>query len=117
MLISVILLLGFISIAGLSILLYLYNWLYDNPHKNIIILVGITIILNLMIFVFCVISYSHIKISVGPQGPPGNRGPRGYDGEPGRLAVCGDLNVSSSENKFKIKNQQLRTPRKPQIIE
>ena len=117
MLLTIVLLLGFIGIAGFSVLLYLYNWLYDNPHRNIIILVGITIILNLMIFVFCVVSYSNIKIAVGPQGPPGNRGPRGYEGTAGSLAVCGNLMVSSSENKFKIKNQELRSPRKPQIIE
>ena len=116
MLLATILLLGIIGIGGLSVLLYLYNWFYNNPHRNMIIMVGVAIILNLMIFTFCVISYSHIKIAVGPQGPQGNRGPRGYDGTPGSLAVCGDLTVSASEKKFKIKNQELRLPHKPKIL-
>ena len=117
MLITIVLLLGTIALGGLAVLLYLYNWLYTSPHRNIIIIVGIAIILNLMIFTFCVISYSHIKIAVGPQGPQGNRGPRGYEGDAGRLAVCGDLTVSASEKKFQIKNQELRAPHKPQILE
>jgi hypothetical protein len=116
MLIATILLLGSIGLGGLSLLLYLYNWLHNNPHRNIIIIVGIAIILNMMIFTFCVVSYSHVKIAVGPQGPQGNRGPKGYDGDSGRLAVCGDLTVSASEKKFQIKNQELRSPHKPQII-
>ena len=117
MLIATILLLGTIALGGLATLLYLYNWLYKNPHRNIIILVGIAIILNLMIFTFCVISYSHVKVAVGPQGPRGNRGPKGYEGDPGSLAVCGDLTVSASEKKSKMKNQELRAPHKPQIID
>ena len=117
MLLATVLLLGIIALGGLAVLLYLYNWLHNNPHRNMIIMVGVAIILNLMIFTFCVISYSHIKIAVGPQGPQGNRGPRGYEGDPGSLAVCGDLTVSASEKKFKIKNQELRAPHKPQILE
>ena len=117
MLVATVLLLGLIAISGLAILMYLYNYLRTNPHRNIIILVGLTIILNIMIFTFCVISYSHVKIAVGPQGPQGNRGLRGFEGTPGSLAVCGDLIVSAEEKKFQIKNQELRAPHKPQILD
>lgn len=117
MLLIIIILLGIIAICGFALLLYLYNLYYKNPHRNIIIMIGITIILNIMIFTFCIISYSNVKVIAGPIGPQGNRGYRGDDGDDGGFKICGDLSVSASEKKFKIKNQELRSPHKPQIIE
>ena len=98
MLVATVLLLGIIGIGGLSVLLYLYNWLYNNPHRNMIIMVGVAIILNLMIFTFCVISYSHIKIAVGPQGPQGPSGANGYIGMDGPQGPQGPTGPVAGSN-------------------
>ncbi len=33
-------------------------------------------------------SFSKIKLHVGPQGPTGNKGDKGFDGSPGGFKAC-----------------------------
>ena len=110
--------LGFIFICGLVILIFVdKNYLYKNENRSIILMVGISIVLNIMILVFCIISYSKMKVKSGDKGMSGIRGQKGNQGDNVGIPICGDMIVKASEKKFNIKNQQLQYPKKPYIIE
>lgn len=116
--INVLFYLGIISIIGLSILLYLDKFLITNPNKNMIMITIITIILNIMILTFCIISFSKVKFESGSIGPVGIRGPRGLSGQDAGLKVCGNAYINAGERKMQIKQKLSEDrPRKPLIIE
>ena len=115
---KVVLYLGAIAAIGLSILMYLDKFLSTSPNKNMIMITGIAVILNIMIFTFCVISFSQVKFQSGPIGPPGTRGPRGKTGKEAGLKTCGNAYLNTGENKMIIMKKMAETrPRKPYIIE
>ena len=64
---------------------------------------GITIIINIIILVFLIMSFSKVTLQVGSQGPTGNKGIKGLDGENGGLAVCNKKYESADEHKSYIK--------------
>lgn len=115
---KVVLYIGAIAAIGLVILMYLDRFLTNNPNKNMIMITGVAVILNIMIFTFCVISFSQVKFQTGPQGPPGTRGLRGNTGKEAGLKTCGNAYLNSGENKMNIIKKMAETrPRKPYIIE
>ena len=69
--------------------------------KNLIAirLFGISIIINIVILVFIIMSFSKIKFQRGPQGPMGNKGNKGSKGIPGGLQVCGETYETVQEKK------------------
>jgi hypothetical protein len=110
--------LGAIALIGMVILMYLDKFIGNSPNKNMIMITGVAVILNIMIFTFCVISFSKVKFQLGPQGPPGTRGLRGNPGKEAGLKVCGNAYLNAGENKMSILKKEAETrPRKPYIIE
>ena len=61
---------------------------------------GITILINIMILIFLVMSFSKVNLTQGPQGPQGNKGNKGNNGNDGTLAVCGVKYQSAEEKKY-----------------
>ena len=46
--------------------------------------------INIIILVFLIMSFSKVKFNGGPSGPQGNKGSRGLGGNPGGLNICGN---------------------------
>ncbi len=76
--------------------------------KNIqaIRIFAISIILNIIILIFILMSFSKIKFTVGPNGPKGNKGERGMEGSPGGLVVCKPNARTAQEQKALKKSDQ-----------
>jgi hypothetical protein len=77
-----------IFIAGIVGLQFLDRLFYGSKNLMAIRLFAITIILNVIILIFLIMSFSKVKFSVGKMGPQGNKGERGYDGPPGGINIC-----------------------------
>lgn len=108
----------FIAIIGISILSALHNYFRKSPYHFIVQTSSIAIILNIMIAVFIVLSFSKITFEPGEQGPQGIRGDKGDIGSSGGLNNCGNINTMTAEEiKFASKRRELQFPKKPVIIE
>jgi len=87
-----------------------------SPNLNAIRLFGITIILNIIIFVFIIMSFSKVKFAVGSQGPQGNKGSQGGYGIDGGLNICKPKYQTAQDKKaFEHSINYLDT--KPPLIE
>lgn len=87
-----------------------------SPNLNAIRLFGITIILNIIIFVFIIMSFSKVKFAVGSQGPQGNKGSHGGYGIDGGLNICKPKYQTAQDKKaFEHSINYLDT--KPPLIE
>ena len=75
------------GIIGLKLLDTLFK---DSNHLTAIRLFGISIIFNIIILIFIIMSFSKIKFQRGLQGPIGNKGKKGDIGRPGTLQVCNE---------------------------
>jgi len=84
------------GIVGLQVLDRLFM---GSKNLTAIRLFGISIIINIVILVFIIMSFSKIKFQRGPQGPMGNKGNKGYKGEAGGLQVCGKVYETVQEKK------------------
>ena len=77
-----------IAIAGLVCLQLLDKLFAGSNNLNAIRMFGITIIINIIILIFLIMSFSKVKFKEGPSGPQGNKGSRGLGGTPGGLNIC-----------------------------
>lgn len=93
-----------IFIAGLVGLQFINRLFAGSKNINGIRIFGFTIIINLIIFVFLIMSFSKVTVSPGYQGPQGNRGDKGFTGKPGGLTVCGNKYQTVQEKKMYEKN-------------
>jgi hypothetical protein len=92
-----------IFIFGIVFLQVLDSIFAGSQNLSIIRLFCISIMININILIFLIMSFSKIKLHVGPQGPTGNKGDKGYEGSPGGLTVCGVNYLSVEEKKKEIK--------------
>jgi hypothetical protein len=92
-----------IFIFGIVFLQVLDSIFAGSQNLSIIRLFCISIIININILIFLIMSFSKIKLHVGPKGPTGNKGTKGYEGSPGGLTVCGVNYLTVEEKKKEIK--------------
>jgi hypothetical protein len=93
-----------IFIFGIVFLQVLDSIFAGSQNLSIIRLFCISIIININILIFLIMSFSKIKLHVGPQGPTGNKGTKGFEGSPGGLSVCGVNYLTIEEKKKEIKS-------------
>jgi len=93
-----------IFIAGLVGLQFVDKLFAGSKNINGIRIFCFTIIINVIIFVFLLMSFSKVTIAPGQQGPQGNRGDKGYVGKPGGLSLCGNKYQTVEEKKVYEKN-------------
>lgn len=87
-----------------------------SPNLNAIRLFGITIILNIIIFVFIIMSFSKVKLAVGKQGPQGNKGAQGLYGVDGGINIC-KPNYQTAQDKKAFEHSINYLDTKPPLIE
>ena len=92
-------------IGGIVVLQVLDSLFKGSKNLMIIRIFCISIIFNIIILVFLIMSFSRIKQQSGPQGPSGNKGKQGDVGAPGGLQVCDKKYQTIEEKKFVIKAQ------------
>jgi len=88
-----------IFIAGIVGLQVLDRLFMGSKNLTTIRLFGISIIINVIILVFIIMSFSKIKFQRGPQGPMGNKGNKGYTGKAGGLQICSKVYETVQEKK------------------
>ena len=88
-----------IFIAGIVCLQVLDKLFEGSKNLTMIRLFCISIIVNIIILVFLIMSFNKVKIQRGPQGPAGNKGLKGSMGSPGGLQVCGKKYETVEEKK------------------
>jgi hypothetical protein len=89
-----------ILIGGLVFMQILDRLFAGSQNLNAIRMFCITVIINIIILVFLIMSFSKIKFTEGPSGPQGNKGERGSEGNPGGLEVCGKKFQNVAEKKM-----------------
>ena len=105
-----------IFIVGIICLQLLDKLFYGSPNLTAIRLFGITIIINIIILVFIIMSFSKVKFTVGKSGPQGNKGSRGYSGDDGGVNLCNPRFQTAQEKKaFERSDNYLDM--KPPLIE
>ncbi len=109
----------FIALIGIAILTSLNKYYNKSAYYFIIQTSAIAIILNIMVAVFIILSFSKITFEPGEQGPRGIRGEKGDIGSPGGLSNCNNNNrsMNAEEIKFASRRRELQFPKKPVIIE
>ena len=60
---------------------------------------GLTVIINIIILVFLIMSFSKVNFAKGNMGPTGNKGERGSEGAAGGLQICGKKYQTVEEKK------------------
>jgi len=88
-----------ILIAGIVGLKFLDTLFAGSKNLTSIKLFGISIIINIIILIFIIMSFSKIKFQRGPQGPRGNKGIKGTIGIAGGLQVCNKTYETVQEKK------------------
>lgn len=88
-----------IFIIGIVGIQFLDKLFAGSQNLNAIRLFGITILINIIILVFIVMSFSKVKFSIGNSGPQGNKGARGYSGIDGGVNLCNPQYQTAHEKK------------------
>jgi len=78
-----------VLIAGIVGIQFLEKLFYGSNNLLSVKIFAIAVLVNIVIFVFLLMSFRKVKFSSGKSGPTGNRGDRGTDGRDGGLSVCG----------------------------
>lgn len=94
-----------IFIVGIILLQVISKLFIGSKHLISIQMFGITIIINIIILVFLIMSFSKVTFQVGSQGPTGNKGIKGLDGNNGGLQVCNKKYKTADEHKAYVKLQ------------
>lgn len=102
------------GIVGMQVLDRLF---YGSKNLQAIRIFAISIILNIIILIFILMSFSKIKFVVGPIGPQGNKGGRGIEGSPGGLIVCKPNARTAQEQKALKKSDQYLDLKPPYLEE
>ena len=87
-----------ILIGGIVGLQFLDKLFAGSKNLVAIRMFGITIIINIIILLFLVMSFSKVNVAPGSKGPTGNKGDVGNKGIDGGLDVCGN-NYQTVEQK------------------
>lgn len=84
------------GVVGIQVLDRLFA---GSKNLTIIHIFGFTILINIVILLFLIMSFSKVKFAQGYQGPQGNKGYQGYAGSNGGLQVCGKKYETVEEKK------------------
>ena len=105
-----------ILIGGLFVLRMIDGIFIGTPFLTAIRMFGITIILNVIILVFIIMSFARIKFERGPRGPKGNKGSRGYTGSEGKLQSCHSVYDTVQDKKAREMEMKYFDDRNPYIV-
>ena len=104
-----------IMIGGLVGLQVIDRLFTGSKNISAMRMFGITIIINIIILLFLIMSFSKVKFSQGGRGPTGNRGDRGIQGTSGGLNICNKKPRTVEEQKTIVKNADYLDMRAPLI--
>jgi hypothetical protein len=105
-----------IAIGGIIGLQVLDRLFLGSKNLNAIRMFGIGIIINIIILVFLIMSFSKVSFAPGGKGPTGNKGDIGYTGRDGGLDVCGN-NYQTVEQKKSLERSLNYLDLKPPQID
>jgi hypothetical protein len=77
-----------VFIGGLAIMQVLDRMFEGTKYRDGVRIFALGIIINIIILIFLVMSFSKVKLQYGIVGPRGNKGYKGYDGKDGSLQIC-----------------------------
>uniref|UniRef100_A0A6C0HM41 Uncharacterized protein n=1 Tax=viral metagenome TaxID=1070528 RepID=A0A6C0HM41_9ZZZZ len=106
-----------IAIAGMVAIQFVDRLFADNEFRNLMRMFCITIMVNIVIFIFLIMSFTHVKSTPGQQGPRGNKGPQGYLGTDGSLSMCGNTVLRASDVRKRIRESTNLDLTPPTIVE
>ena len=89
-----------IILVGVVVLQFLDKLFAGSKNITAIKLFGVAVIINIVILVFILMSFSRVKFNPGPQGPQGNKGERGYSGNDGGVRLCSPKYQTVEEKKI-----------------
>ncbi len=105
-----------IFIAGIVGIQFLDRLFTGSKNLNAIRMFGFAILINIIILVFILMSFSKVKFTQGPHGPQGNKGSRGGSGKNGGLNLCNSKYQTAEEKKsFERANNYLDL--KPPVLD
>ncbi len=105
-----------IFIGGIVGIQFLDRLFAGSKNLNAIRMFGIAILINIIVLLFILMSFSKVKFAQGPKGPQGNKGSRGGDGKNGGLNVCNQKYQTAEEKKtFERANNYLDL--KPPVLD
>lgn len=104
-----------IFIGGVIGIQLLERLFIGNPNLNSIRMFGITIIINIVILIFLIMSFNKVKFNQGPKGPKGNKGEIGSIGRDGGLNVCGKTYETIEEKKILQKSVDYLDMKPPRL--
>ena len=105
-----------IFIAGIVGIQLLDKLFMGSKNLNAIRMFALAILINIIILLFIVMSFSKVKFTSGPQGPQGNKGSRGGSGQNGGINLCNKKYQTAEEKKtFERANDYLDL--KPPVLE
>ena len=104
-----------IFIGGIVILQVFDKLFAGSKNLTMIRIFCISIIFNIIIFVFLIMSFSKIKFQTGQQGPSGNKGVKGNSGDPGGIQICNVKYQTIEEKKSFEKAADYLDTRPPNI--
>jgi hypothetical protein len=88
-----------IFLGGIVLMQFLDRLFAGSKNINAIRMFFLALIINIIILVFLIMSFSKVKLTPGPAGPQGNKGYRGGEGMAGGLNVCGQKYQTVAEKK------------------
>lgn len=88
-----------ILIVGIIGMQFLDRLFIGSKNLNSIRMFALTIVLNIIILLFIIMSFSKIKFTPGEQGPKGNKGSRGASGNNGGINICNKKYQTAEEKK------------------
>lgn len=104
-----------ILIAGIVGIQLLDRLFAGSKNLNAIRMFAFTIIINIIILLFLIMSFSKIKFAPGAVGPQGNKGYRGLSGRDGGLKMCG-MRYQTVEEKKSLEKASNYLDLKPPVI-
>lgn len=105
-----------ILIGGIVIIMFLDDLFEKSKNRNGVRMFGLAIVINIIILIFLIMSFSKVKFQQGSKGPQGNKGYKGYTGKDGSLQNCGSRNISVAEARAKSREAEYLDV-KPPLIE
>lgn len=88
-----------IFIAGIIGIQFLDKLFAGSTNLNAIRMFALAILINIIILLFILMSFSKVKFTQGPIGPQGNKGARGGFGADGGINMCNVKYQTAEEKK------------------
>jgi hypothetical protein len=105
-----------IFIVGIVGIQFLDRLFLGSKNLIAIKMFALAILVNIIILLFILMSFSKIKFEPGPSGPQGNKGSRGIYGKNGGINMCNKKYQTAEEKKTFVRaNNYLDL--KPPILE